>query len=87
MILRLIQLYFDLTQVYRRKERVQSRRIDLENRPLTKYFMNMHFDKKEQCAKENIVLLEKIVNAKALLLLVSIVYNFQLVRCERQFFV
>ena len=40
-----------------------------------------------QCAKENIVLLEKIVNAKALLLLVSIVYNVQLVRCERQFFV
>ena len=46
MILWLIQLYFDLTQVYRRKERVQGRRIDLENRPLTKYFMNMHFDKK-----------------------------------------
>ena len=42
----LIQLYFDLTQVYRRKQRVQCRRIDLENRPLTKYFMNMHFDKK-----------------------------------------
>ena len=52
----MIQLYFDLTQVYKRKERVQSRRIDLENRPLTKYFMNMHFDKKEQCAKENISL-------------------------------
>ena len=25
---------------------MQGRRIDLENRPLTKYFMNMHFDKK-----------------------------------------